>query len=407
MSADNAPQGVRLEFSEPIVTPGKIRSFADLPDVITMDIPPVEYLVPALGIARNTITLWTGPDDDGKTYLAQVMALAVSRGDPFLGMPCGQAPVLYVDLENPGYVIQDRMQTLVADGNSPPLLRFWGTWLEIDQQPPQAGSELLLTICKATRPLLIVDPFRYFHQAEENDSTAMAAVMQYLRACAAHGCAVVILHHPAKTEGSTGRGSSAIRGACDLAFLHTLDRESGLITLKVDKNRLGASRAITVRADFEEGKFELAEAPYITRRNDELDRLEQVIKSNPGITQNAISKQSGMMKSRLVRLLKEGTGIRWRTENGKYGALRYFACSETCSDLPKSLFPKDGTARTTTPKPISEQTCSAVLSPLGENREQLCEGPQGKLSSCPHCGSFAVYPQADGKHCCMTCEQSW
>ena len=155
-----------------------------------------------------------------------------------------------------------------------------------------------------------MDPFRYFHQAEENDSTAMSAVMQYLRACAAYGCAVVILHHPAKAEGSTGRGSSAIRGACDLAFLHTLDRESGFITLKVDKNRLGASRTITIRADFEEAKFELAEAPYITRRNDELDRVEQVIKDNPGLTQNAISKQSGMMKARLVRLLKEGTGTR-------------------------------------------------------------------------------------------------
>ena len=429
-----SPDGVPLEFDGVPVTPtpGRIRSFLEIPDIITLDIPPVEYLVPALGIARNTITLWTGADGDGKTYLAQMMALAVSRGDTFLGMPCGQAPVLYVDLENPGYVIQDRMQTLVADGTSPAALRFWGTWLEIDQQPPQAGSELLLTICKETRPLFIVDPFRYFHQAEENDSTAMSGVMQYLRACAAHGCAVVILHHPAKAEGSTGRGSSAIRGACDLAFLHTLDRESGLITLKVDKNRLGASRTITVRADFEEGKFELAEAPYITRRNDELDRLEQVIKDNPGITQNAISKQSGMMKSRLVRLLKEGTGIRWRTENGRHGATCYFAsntakslfskdrtsldveksaistsCSATCSELPKSLFPKDGTARTGTPKPTSEQTCSPVLSPLGENREQVCEGAPGKLSSCPHCGSFAIYLQADRKHACMTCEKSW
>jgi hypothetical protein len=256
--------------------------------------------------------------------------------------------------------------------------------------------------------------------------------MHYLRACAAYGCAVVILHHPAKAEGSTGRGSSAIRGACDLAFLHTLDRESGLITLKVDKNRLGASRTITVKADFEEAKFELAEAPYVTRRNDELERLEQVIKDNPGITQNAISKQSGMMKARLVRLLKEGTGIRWRTENGRYGATCYFAsntakslfskdgttidveksaistsCSTTCSDVPNSLFPKDGTARTGNPKPISEQTCSPVLSPLGENREQVCEGAQKNLSSCPHCGGFAIYLQTDGKHTCMTCKQTW
>ena len=395
--------GVPLTFDGVITPSQRIRSFADLPDITTLQIPSVEYLVPALGIARNTITLWTGPDGDGKTYLAQVMALAVSRGDAFLGMACPRAPVLYVDFENPGYVVQDRMQTLIEDGNAPEGLRFWGTWLEIDQQPPRAGSELLLTICKETKPLLIVDPFRYFHTAEENDSTAMAGVMQYLRACAVYGCAVVILHHPAKTEGSTGRGSSAIRGACDLAFLHSLDKESGLITLKVDKNRLGPSRTITVQADFEEGKFELSEAPYVIRRNDELDKVRQVIEANPGITQNAISKQAGMKKARLVRLLKEGIGTRWRTENGKFGATCYFSCSLTCSAVPKSLFSKVGTEGTGSKNPTNDNLfrCSP---PLGGNREQVGVGERS-LPSCPHCGSFAIYRSADGMSLCQTCEK--
>src|SRR5215831_12092954 len=172
--------GQPLDFSDAalsnVVRQSKIRSFADIPDIVRMDIPPVEYLVPALGIARNTITLWTGPDGDGKTYLAQVLALAVSRGQEFLGMPCQHAPVLYVDLENPGYVVQDRMQSLLGDSSTPDDLRFWGTWLDFDQQPPHAGSDLLLTICKESKPLLIVDPFRYFHKAEENDSTEMSGV---------------------------------------------------------------------------------------------------------------------------------------------------------------------------------------------------------------------------------------
>jgi hypothetical protein len=41
-----------------------------------------------------------------------------------------------------------------------------------------------------------------------------------------------------------------IRGACDLVFLHSLDKEAGLITLKVDKNRHGENRTITIHADF-------------------------------------------------------------------------------------------------------------------------------------------------------------
>jgi AAA domain len=379
--------GVPLEFDGASITRTGIRSFADIPDITTLEIPPVEYLVPALGIARNTITLWTGPDGDGKTFLAQVMALAVAKGVQFLGMTCQQSPVLYVDLENPGYVVKDRLQSLIEDGKTPAGFRFWGTWLPIDQQPPQVNSELLLTICKDSKPLLIVDPFRYFHSAEENDSTAMSGVMQYLRACAVYGAAVVILHHPAKTEGSTGRGSSAIRGACDLAFLHKLDRESGLITITVDKNRLGPSRTITVRADFEEGRFELAEAPYITRRNDELDRLERIIETNPGITQNAICKQLGARKNRIVKLLQEGTGTRWITEKGKYGAILYHLTA-------KPLYPKDGTADTAS----FEEGCIAVSTPLRVEQDTARREGKG-LPSCQKCGSYALY-----EGMCQTCQ---
>ena len=396
--------GVPLDFSGEVFTPStpRIRTFRDIPDITRMAIPAVEYLVPALGIARNTITLWTGPDGDGKTFVAQTMALAVARGETFLGMLCQQAPVLYVDLENPGYVVQDRIQLLLGE-QSPDNLRFWGTWLDLDQQPPHSGNALLLDICKDTKPLLIVDPFRLFHAAEENDSGEMSTVMQYLRLCAVYGSAVVILHHPAKTEGSTGRGSSAIRGACDLAFLHTLDKESGLITLKVDKNRFGASRTITVRADFEEAKFEVTDAPYIARRNDELSRLAEIIQTEPGLTQNAIWKKSGGQRTRVVRLLKEGIGTHWTIEKGKFGASLY-------RPIANPLYPKDGTAGTA----HSEAGCTAVPTPLGVVQGTACGGPvqdqaqtqtERQMTSCANCGSFAVYRDAYGKQTCMTCEK--
>jgi len=80
--------GVPLSFDSEIITPtpSRIRSFADIPDVIIMEIPPVDYVVPALGISRNSITLWTGSDGDGKIFLAQAMTVAIARGDEFLGM---------------------------------------------------------------------------------------------------------------------------------------------------------------------------------------------------------------------------------------------------------------------------------------------------------------------------------
>jgi len=40
----------------------RIRKFTDIPDIISMEVQPVEFVVPALGVARNTITLWSGED---------------------------------------------------------------------------------------------------------------------------------------------------------------------------------------------------------------------------------------------------------------------------------------------------------------------------------------------------------
>jgi hypothetical protein len=300
----------------------RITTFVDIPDVLAMEVPALESIVPALGIARNTIVLWTGADGDGKTFLVQSMAVATARGSEFLGMPCVKTPVLYLDLENPAFLVKDRIVPM-TNGEPIPELRIWGIWNE--HQPPMAGNDLLLTISKETRPLIIVDPFRYFHAAEENDSTAMSGVMKYLRACASHGAAVVLLHHPAKAEGSTGRGSSAIRGACDLAFIHTLDRDTGLITLKVDKNRHGESRTLTIRANFEDGQFEVTDSPYITRRKDELARIAKVIEAEPGITQNGIAKASGIHRTRVPRLLDEGRGTLWHSLPGPNRAKLYYS----------------------------------------------------------------------------------
>jgi RecA-family ATPase len=300
---------------------GKIHKFSDIPDVLTMEVPPLESIVPALGIARNTIVLWTGPDGDGKTFLAQSMAIATALGSEFLGMPCQKTPVLYLDHENPAFMVQERLRPMI-NGESIADLRIWGIWN--DQQPPMSGNDLLISIAKETRPLIIVDPFRYFHTSEENDSTAMTAVMKYLRACAAYGAAVVLLHHPSKAEGSTGRGSSVIRGACDLAFIHTLDKDTGLITLKVDKNRHGESRTLTIRADFENAQFEATDSPYITRRKDELAKIERVIQAQPGITQNGIVKETGIYRNRLPRLLDEGRGTLWHSLPGANRAKLYY-----------------------------------------------------------------------------------
>lgn len=283
-----------------------IRGFDSVPDLLTLQIDPMDYVVQGL-LPRKSLTLWTGIDGTAKTYLAQNLAIAVSTGGKFLGAQCRKMPVLYLDYENPDFVVRSRLELMGAAPG--PNLRVWGTWLA--EQPPQVGSQLLPAIAKAVQPLMIFDPFRYAHGAEENDSTQMMVVMKDLRACVVAGATVVAFHHPAKAEGSTGRGSTAIRGAVDLAYMQELSDETGLITLRCVKNRFGERPVLTIRPDFEEGTFELTDSPKFTKKMEDVDALAEIIRANPGATQNRILEKWGGNKNHGISLLKEYNGSRW------------------------------------------------------------------------------------------------
>jgi hypothetical protein len=316
-------------------SPAPIRAFDSVPDLLTIQIDPMDYVVQGL-LPRKSLTLWTGIDGTAKTFLAQKMSIAVSTGGKFLGAQCRKMPVIYVDYENPDFVVRARLELMGAEPN--PNLKIWGTWLP--EQPPQVGNQLLLTIAKAVRPLMIFDPFRYAHGAEENDSTEMMAVMKNLRAYVVAGATVIILHHPAKAEGSTGRGSTVIRGAVDLAYLQELSDETGLITLHSVKNRFGERPMLTIRPDFEEGTFELTDSPRFAKMMADVDAMAEIICATPWLSQNQVIERWGGPKRRGMRLLKEYAGARWEVvKKGQascYGPLVQGDYTSACTSAPVS-----------------------------------------------------------------------
>lgn len=308
-------------------SPAPIRDFDSVPDLLTLQIDPMDYVVQGL-LPRKSLTLWTGIDGTAKTYLAQNLAIAVSTGGKFLGAQCRKLPVLYLDYENPNFVVRSRLELMGAAPG--PNLRIWGTW--ITEQPPQVGSQLLPTIAKAVQPLMIFDPFRYAHGAEENDSTEMMQVMKDLRACVVAGATVIVFHHPAKVEGSTGRGSTAIRGAVDLAYMQELSDETGLITLRCVKNRFGERPVLTIRPDFEEGTFEVTDSPQLAKVMADVEALAEIIRRQPWLAQNQVLERWGGNKNRGIRLLKEYTGSRWEMAPKGRSFLYGPSVQESCTD---------------------------------------------------------------------------
>jgi AAA domain/DnaB-like helicase N terminal domain len=290
-----------------------IRQFSAIPELLNREVRVMDYLVQDL-IPTQSLTLWTGVDGAAKTFLAQCLAIAASAGSKFLGSQCPKMEVLYLDYENPDFAVRGRLELMGAKPN--PNLKIWGTWLS--KQPPQVGSQILLDIANEVHPLMIFDPFRYSHGAEENDSTEMMAVMKSLRSYAVAGATVIILHHPSKVEGSTGRGSTAIRGAVDLAYVQELSDESGLITVKCVKNRFGKRETVTIKPDFDEGTFDVVDSPQDSRTMADLDELSKIIREIPWLPQNQVLDRWNGNKQRGIQLLRKYTGSRWeRVQKGR------------------------------------------------------------------------------------------
>ena len=341
-------------------TTSQIRALADIPDIFDCDIKPPEWLVDGL-IPRRALILWAGTDGCAKTWLSLALVAAVAEGGEFLGRQCVHSVAVYLDYENPGHEVRARVQKLCGRN---PWLKIWGNWAS--QMPPQIGDPLLPKFCKDTQPLLVIDPLRMGHDFDENDATEMVAVMRHLRSYVAAGATVVILHHVAKAEGSGYRGSSAIRGACDVAILQEMSKD-GLISLKVQKNRFGKRSSFTVQPDFEAGMFTLTDAPTVMERRDVTGEMKDAIRANPGMTQEQIIKHVRVNKAKGCEILQANEGTLWFSEVGAHRSRRYFPIP-TCSDVPLC----SGTTRT---PGTTGAAVPVVPHPLGWNNGTAQEYP--------------------------------
>ncbi len=208
----------------------KILRLEDIvPNVFALKAQPVDFRVRGL-VARGTVNQQYGIGGSCKSALAQKMAVALALGTTFLGRECQRTPVLYLDYENTLASVQRRLGLLAkgpVDG-----LHYWGTWCKT--WPPKIGNPVLLEIASNWKPFVVIDPFLYAHDADENSSKEMRPIMQCLREYASAGATVWLVHHATKTGGS--RGTTAIMAAVDCEFSQEMD-DFGMITITSGKSR--------------------------------------------------------------------------------------------------------------------------------------------------------------------------
>jgi hypothetical protein len=270
-------------------------------------------------IARGSVTMICAESGTGKTWLAYYLAGCVARGVPVLGHAVKRAKVLYLDGENPVYVVKQRLFDLGV-GETPDL-KIWGGWLR--WPPPGPSSPLVINFARRHSPLIIYDSLIEFNPGSEQSSTETRAFMRLLRALANLGATVLILHHTGKAEtAKLYRGSSDIKAAVDTAYLlEKADEDSkeiAKISLTCFKGRLAPGQNFTM--ELRKGRGFVAvehQSKSVT------DIIAEILGSQPRSNQSEIIRlcqARGCGKGQIEKALKDGN---WLTQPGPKRSILY------------------------------------------------------------------------------------
>jgi len=150
----------------------------------------------------------------GKSTLARALALAVSRGEPWLGWETSPGPVFYLAFEEKRSQVRDHFRTLGATGEEP-------LQLIIGPCPVNAVAQLESAAQREHPVLIVVDTLQLLVRAKDlNDYAEVTRALEPLNRIARHdGAHVQFVHHARKgrmrQDGDSVLGSTAIMGGVD------------------------------------------------------------------------------------------------------------------------------------------------------------------------------------------------
>lgn len=173
---------------------------------------PVEQVVEGI-LCRGDIMQVVGPSKARKSFLATQLALCVSAGRPFLGIPTTRVPVAYLNAEIRGPHYRNRLRRMAAALDVGPGDMALRVVHARGVPPDEAIAALEEQARLAKAGLLVIDPvYKVMGGDDENATGAWAPIIRRLDQLAEEtGAAIVYVHHSAK--GSPGDRKAADRGS--------------------------------------------------------------------------------------------------------------------------------------------------------------------------------------------------
>lgn len=198
---------------------------------------PPAYLVKHL-LAPSELTVLFGRSGHFKSVLAMDLALSVASGREFHGMKARRGGVLYVAGEGHGGIRKRARAWLLAHGfdaaSEQPALYVTSAGADLIAHPDQVQATVgrASAILGLQIELLVIDTLAAnFGPGDENHASDMQLAIAGARE-AAHGAAVLLVHHTGHGEAERERGSYALVAAADVRLRAVYDEISKTVELE-------------------------------------------------------------------------------------------------------------------------------------------------------------------------------
>lgn len=179
--------------------------------------------------------LLAGPSKAGKSFALIELCIAIAEGRPWLGFPCAQGRVFYVNLELDPASCWNRVRDVYDALGIPPAhkdnIDIWnlrGAAVPMDRLAPK----LIRRAQKKGYLAIVIDPIYKVITGDENSADQMAKFCnQFDLICSRLGCAVIYCHHHSK--GLQGQKRSMDRASGSGVFARDPDALLDMIELPV------------------------------------------------------------------------------------------------------------------------------------------------------------------------------
>lgn len=253
-------------------------SFVDLTALKDQTPPPREWAYDQW-LPRKALTLMSGRGGHGKTLLAQQLATAIANGQPCFGFDTTCGPVIGLFCEDDAEELMRRQFDIFGASFTDPVAGSRN--LHLDARPGKFnilatyGTDRILrpsllmseieAACEELKPVLVIlDNIAQMYSGGENDRNEVTQFCNRLTALARRfNCAVLLLGHTAKAEGSEFSGSTAWEAAVrSRLFLER--QEDGATILR--RSKANYSSRDELRLEYRDGVFVLLEGDSETQQ---------------------------------------------------------------------------------------------------------------------------------------------